>query len=40
MPAGRSSTDEFLHRVRSLSDREIWIVTSTSAAVCAAGIAT
>jgi len=32
-----SSTDEFLHRVRSLGDAEIWTVTSSSAALCAAG---
>ena len=28
---------EFLHRVRSLRDPEIWSVTSTSAAVCRLG---
>ena len=34
--AGRArSTDEFLRRVRSLRDPEIWTVTSTSAAICA-----
>ena len=33
MPTGRaSSTDEFLHRVRSLRDGQIWIVTASSAA--------
>ena len=38
--AGRaSSTEEFLHRVRSLRDGEIWIVTSTSAAICGSRIA-
>ena len=34
--AGRAaSLDEFLHRVRSLRDTQIWTVTSTSAALCA-----
>ena len=34
--AGRTaSLDEFLHRVRSLRDREILAVTSSSAAICA-----
>ena len=34
--AGRAqSTDEFLRRVRSLRDPEIWTVTSSSAAICA-----
>ena len=36
--AGRaSSTDEFLHRVRSLRDGQIWIVTASSVAHCAPG---
>ena len=34
--AGRArSLDEFLRRVRSLRDPEIWTVTSSSAAICA-----
>ncbi|MGZ8281315.1 MAG: hypothetical protein ACXWUN_00015 [Allosphingosinicella sp.] len=33
------SVDVFLHRVRSLGDREIWTVTSSSAALCATGLA-
>ena len=34
--AGRAAgLDEFLHRVRSLRDTEVWTVTSTSAALCA-----
>ena len=34
--AGRAeSLGEFLHRVRSLRDPEVWTVTSRSAAVCA-----
>jgi len=38
--AGRAqSTDEFLHRVRSLGDAEVWTVTSSSAALCAARFA-
>ena len=38
--AGRAeSTDEFLHRVRSLGDTEILTVTSSSAALCATGLA-
>ena len=38
--AGRAqSTDEFLHRVRALNDAEVWTVTSSSAALCAAGVA-
>lgn len=31
--------DSFLHRVRALNDPEIWGVTSSSAALCAAGLA-
>ena len=34
--AGRArGTDEFLRRVRSLRDPEIWTVTSSSAVICA-----
>lgn len=37
--AGRAPTTEsFLHRVRSLRDPEIWTVTSSAAARCAAGL--
>jgi hypothetical protein len=33
--AGRAdSTTDFLHRVRSLRDPEIWAVTSSAAAIC------
>ena len=34
---GARSTDEFLHRVRSLRDGQIWIVTASSVAHCAPG---
>jgi hypothetical protein len=35
--AGRAANlAEFLHRVRSLRDPEIWMVTSSSAAICTA----
>ena len=38
--AGRAaSLAEFLHRVRSLRDREILAVTSSAAAICAARLA-
>ena len=41
LPRARDSVSisEFLHRVRSLSDPEILSVTSSSAALCATGIA-
>jgi len=34
-----ASVDSFLHRVRALRDPEIWAVTSTSAGLCATGLA-
>jgi hypothetical protein len=38
--AGRApSLDEWLHRVRALRDREIVTVTTSSAALCASGLA-
>src|SRR4029450_1832701 len=38
--AGRAErVDQFLHSVRSLGDAEIWTVTSSTAALCAAGFA-
>lgn len=38
--AGRAPTrEDFLHRVRSLRDPEIWTVTSSAAALCAIGAA-
>lgn len=38
--AGRAATtEEFLHRVRSLGDSEVWRVTSRAAALCAVGLA-
>jgi hypothetical protein len=38
--AGRApTTEDFLHRVRSLRDPEIWSVTSRAAALCAVGLA-
>jgi hypothetical protein len=41
LPAARDSgsIDQYLHRVRALRDPEIWTVTSSSAALCATGIA-
>lgn len=36
--SGAESLDQFLHRVRALGDAEIWGVTSSSAALCAAGL--
>lgn len=35
---GAESMQQFLHRVRALGDAEIWGVTSSSAALCAAGL--
>lgn len=35
---GEASLDGFLHRVRALGDREILAVSSSSAALCAAGL--
>jgi len=41
LPRARAATSvaEFLRRVRSLRDPEIWSVSSSSAAVCATGLA-
>lgn len=41
LPAARdsASVDQFLRRVRSLRDPEIWTVASGSAALCASGFA-
>ncbi|NIJ21267.1 hypothetical protein FHS95_002970 [Sphingomonas naasensis] len=36
---GAESVDQFLHRVRALGDAEILGVTSSSAALCATGLA-
>ena len=41
LPAAREArtTDDFLRHIRSLRDPRIWTVTSTSAALCASGLA-